>query len=99
MDRLLPCPFCGCEARTTETARSGNRWGVACDCGASVRFYSTEAEAVEAWNARHVETCHNDAQCDNDFVCSVCGDSWSGFIRGAFCYCPNCGGKVVGTDD
>ena len=52
-DGLKPCPFCGGEAHTTETARYGKRYGVACFCGASVRFFDTEAKAIAAWNARY----------------------------------------------
>ena len=52
MSELKPCPFCGGEANTTETARSGKRWGVACSCGAAIRFFDSEAEATSAWNKR-----------------------------------------------
>lgn len=58
---LLPCPFCGGEAYTTD---SDNKWFVSChDCYACVgegydadawpdhMFYS-KAEAIAAWNTR-----------------------------------------------
>lgn len=53
---LLPCPFCGGEARMLGTKE---RWfNPACsnaECGCEwTDSYATEAEAVEAWNKRTV---------------------------------------------
>ena len=61
-DVLLPCPFCGGEAHTIESARYGKPWGVRCECGAFLGFEYTEAEAIEAWNARTWTVADNDAE-------------------------------------
>lgn len=49
--KLLPCPFCGWEARI---AKSGAATAIACDsCGVAPYVYRlTEAEARAAWNRR-----------------------------------------------
>lgn len=55
MSELLPCPFCGGEAKilTAESMHGGNLYGVMCDCCAGrADVYDTEAEAIEAWNTR-----------------------------------------------
>ena len=46
--KLLPCPFCGSEAKLDEYC---GRYSVFCpseQCG----WHNTEAEAIEAWNRR-----------------------------------------------
>lgn len=69
MDKLKPCPFCGGEARVTIYAISDPVYTVQCQsCFAMIGreqqtwtglrgklFYSTEEEAVEAWNKRYKE--------------------------------------------
>ena len=67
-------------------------------------WYGTEAEAIEAWNTRHVETCElirqeiklpeslegHDVEI-NVYECSVCGEpAFSNYN-----YCPNCGRRVT----
>lgn len=66
-EKLLPCPFCGCEAAFNSVKYSAEavayqHWdqdtfhGVNCiECGVSntsIRGYDTQAEAAEAWNKR-----------------------------------------------
>ena len=103
---LKPCPFCGGEAHTVEPARYGNQWGVSCvnyaHCKAFQGFYTTENEAIEAWNTRAERMCicttDDSAWC---FVCSECGKSFPrnklhlAHNHGEINYCPNCGAKVV----
>ena len=49
---LLPCPFCGGEAKSTGDPRDQ----VFCThCGASTFMWVTEDEAVKAWNRRYTE--------------------------------------------
>ena len=55
---LLPCPFCGGEARyyhrPDTTGWSNTDW-VSCsgDCGASTCMHETKKEAISAWNTRN----------------------------------------------
>lgn len=72
-------------------------------CGASSGFYSTEKQAVDAWNTRHKPTCHHltDTTGDNQYVfitCDKCGyQDDVDFIPmpNGYDYCPGCGAKVV----
>lgn len=60
-DRLLPCPFCGgkytqvrwigFKDKNKGAFESGFR-GECTECFALTRAFSTEAEAIEAWNTR-----------------------------------------------
>ena len=57
--KLLNCPFCGGEARLIKESYSmwsgiPHDFAVVCkNCHASIRqFFTTEAEAIEAWNRR-----------------------------------------------
>lgn len=68
MSDLKPCPSCGGEAHTTETARSGDRWGVTCSCGLAIRFFKTEAEAIEAWNKRVDMSYENELAMLNELI-------------------------------
>lgn len=94
MTELLPCPFCGGEAR-----ESGERfentilsWVYCASCGAAGGYRHTEAEAIAAWNTRAERTCHRENESEA-FICSECGGSLPGWRRDN--YCPNCGCKVV----
>jgi hypothetical protein len=115
MTELLPCPFCGGEAdvKVLEYDDDCKVWGVFCEFdlaneyshGHFVDNYATEAEAIEAWNTRAVETCklicHEvelpDSLKDADveiyvYECSECGER----MFSDYNYCPNCGAKVMG---
>ena len=51
MTNLLPCPFCGGEARHVEPFWRHNE--VRCTaCGAETDTYDTMNEAIAAWNCR-----------------------------------------------
>lgn len=60
MSNLKPCPFCGGPAHVVEVANGGMvvAYSVSCDniggciAGEPMRYYATEAEAIEAWNRR-----------------------------------------------
>lgn len=54
---LMPCPFCGgknVETSYKDTFSGDFRRGVYCAdcCGGIYPYYSTEAEAIKAWNKR-----------------------------------------------
>lgn len=54
-DDLRECPFCGGEAETltAESMHGGYLFGVMCsDCRSRGDVYTTEAEAIAAWNSR-----------------------------------------------
>ena len=56
--QLLPCPFCGGEARFVDGRLSINIRCGNYDCGITQRqyYYETTAEAIAAWNTRHTAT-------------------------------------------
>lgn len=119
MVKLKPCPFCGNSAHVAEICHGFKltAYTVCCDslgaCIASdpMRYYQTEAEAAEAWNTRHVETCEDTNEKEYDFTCSECGasmytqidDCWTMIGAGGLPehvikhpnHCPNCGARVV----
>lgn len=100
MTSLKPCPFYGGAAEIVH-ARNYYAW---CDkCETRGDWYSTEAEAIKAWNTRAERTCHKKKHLNltigDNFLtqsgwdCSECGGRldlpvWT-------FYCPTCGAKVV----
>lgn len=54
MTELLPCPFCGGEARLSKDAFGNTilEWVYCMSCGAQCGNGYTEAEAIAAWNTR-----------------------------------------------
>lgn len=62
---LLPCPFCGGEAKSfleNSCDCCGGRVGVAfcLHCGAEHGHHPTEADAIAAWNRRGQQEQSND---------------------------------------
>ena len=100
---LLPCPFCGGEAEIRTQAFGGVVFFAWCDsCETRGDYYCTEAEAIAAWNTRHVETCElSVCGWDNDTIqCMACGAYWEHqqFDIPSYYpieFCPSCGRKVV----
>ena len=50
-NKLLPCPFCGGEAKLDEHCE---KYVVFCT-SEKCSWHDTEAEAIEAWNTRYTE--------------------------------------------
>lgn len=112
MTELLPCPFCGGEARLFHfsSAIRDEVWRVVCDkpfC-AQGPDGCTEAEAIEAWNTRAERTCRIEGRYGNQY-CTRCGEmvgTWDStselYIDGNMVelwnYCPNCGARVTKSD-
>lgn len=99
-EEIKPCPFCGGEA---ELYRGGIKYVLCKECLATSCDFKTEAEAIEAWNARHERTCRSE-----DGYCSQCGTQLvglfkcytdeEGFTWGCKPYCPGCGARVANDD-
>lgn len=107
MSELLPCPFCG--GRQTYRKHDGGVWltttnhkrgCIMRDALAFVAF-STEAEAIEAWNTRAERTCSVVCIIDGlimDEPNSIelsCGHTFETWDEVPPNYCPSCGAKVV----
>ena len=102
MSELKPCPFCGGEAHTYHN----NLWHVGCENAlngcVTMSAFVTEAEAIDAWNARAERTCrlirHGSLANMPSFVCwscSECGFGWHHSENDKqFSFCPNCGARV-----
>ena len=98
---LEPCPFCGGEAQYSEESRFHICWVYCSGCGAASGYRNTEAEAIAAWNKRHVKTCHAESDL-SEWVCSNC-QCWIPLgltqenikYASEWRFCPNCGAKVV----
>lgn len=109
MSELLPCPFCGHEAKIVcvDTDRYDD-WYVYCpgeyDCPAvsETLMFETKDEAIAAWNTRAERTCEavNVNGYAFRFECSLCG--YVAIVHNCNTrldelprFCPNCGAKVV----
>jgi len=100
-ETLLPCPFCGGEARIF-ALQIGKGWRVVCSkpfCAQGPNGY-TEAEAIAAWNTRAERTCECVAEYAKSPIdgktivlhrCSACHE----LMLPHMAYCPNCGARVV----
>ena len=91
-DELKPCPFCGGKAFPNIDLRK--HWIECRECCAESGCYRTEAEAIDAWNARAERTCRIVEYDEAPYpVCSECGavqpDDYTVY------YCWNCGAKVT----
>lgn len=109
--KLLPCPFCGGEAKFVKTSDEivpGDvlvAWNVKCSrCFASLlpnNYEGSKEAAAKRWNRRAERTCRNVSTRYESFKCSKCGcaiydTSQIGSDR--VYYCSDCGAKVVDDD-
>lgn len=106
---LLPCPFCGGEARHYAPGPTDHH--IECrSCSADVSGYMEEAVAAEAWNtrtasgddfSRAVHDGHLWRRINDHIKCRNCGLNIESVIpldgcnRNAIRYCPGCGAKAV----
>ena len=105
-EELKPCPFCGGEARIVQASGRMLFCVVCDDCDASGGHYFTEEDAATAWNDRAERTCRrvsefvtykNGLTGEYREVCSACGRALR--AGSVYRYCPNCGARVVRTND
>lgn len=106
MTELLPCPFCGGEARIIAKPYEP-KVCVGCDDDTCLGFsglgwlYDSEKEATEAWNSRAERTCRmvrarwDDGECVWGCRCTACSDRFTYETGATWSYCPACGAKVV----
>ena len=102
--KLLPCPFCGGEART-HYVKGYELWEVSCgQCGVEMSAYLSEAEAIEAWNRRtgkgdklspvertvKVEKVTRVSSVIRTGRCGNCGYD----VIDSYKHCPNCGARL-----
>lgn len=55
-NRLLPCPFCGGEAKVTAWSHWDDEYGYVAECDncyLDMGEFETEEEAIERWNTRY----------------------------------------------
>ena len=100
---LKPCPFCGGKAGIYSIAKY-EKEAYCENCGAVSNICMTEEEAVEAWNRRDERTCgewRGDSRQDAIGYAAAheCDELWCEHcdieLDDGWCYCPNCGAKVV----
>lgn len=103
MSELKPCPFCGGEA--SKRLFYKGKYRVHCNvCDAySGDVCDTEAEAIAAWNTRAEQTCKMESVWGtNALQCSECcsyASTWDAECEiGKINYCPNCGARVMKSD-
>lgn len=107
MQELKPCPCCGSSngLYVLQDEKYGE-WSVFCDmCKTSLHnedHCDTREDAVSAWNRRAERTCRVVSAKEFGGVgyapgCSECG--WQMADSMWHNYCPNCGSRVVDTDD
>ena len=109
MSELLPCPFCGGEARMTyDLMADGLGYSkIECrECGANTpgNYSKVGDQATWDWNTRHERTCRTvfNGLCENDaqskkmgYFYYSCSACGGGGIGDNDHYCRHCGAKVV----
>ena len=106
MTELLPCPFCGGEARF-ETY-GGTACAVVCQtcgCGTPTMRLDDGMIAADLWNRRAERTCrmeYNEEWSGDELYpteCYNCSECHHMTSDGMPNYCPNCGARVEEASD
>lgn len=113
MTDLKPCPFCGGEIEIVKTDCNDPIHGYGLihennDCilnnDGYLQIYSTEEQAIDAWNTRTEKTCqvigYSVTSHDRVLMCQLsCGHRVPSLDVGpfnpSFSHCPRCNAKVV----
>lgn len=90
--KLLPCPFCGCEAKLNYDYGDYNRYEVWCtndDCNAMMVDLQDNIDAlIERWNTRKEFNCPRSSKVKHEIQIVDFTDEWEDLFWYAFRHTP-----------
>jgi len=97
-DILLPCPFCGGEAKIHDIEEQ-HYWCECKKCGVATNGERAKDNAIASWNTRTPPTGEWKNGADDEYPhCTICGymPMFDPHIDDIYYspYCPNCGAKM-----